>query len=325
MKTRILCVLVAVFFINCKSETKDGNNIVINNKAKIDTIENTKNYEIAPVNFLDEKYKKNGFVLPDNSIPTYPSYTFSDSNGFFSVNYIGKTELEQYYWDIKNTTGFFSQFENIDVAIGKSKIIDQKIKDVLKNKSNEYYIVADLLTREGISKYDDSGDFELKEDALTYFYLYENNKWVFIKKVKTNKINKEGLSLYNDLLLEYKLKNAKSINKKFQGQFSVYVETEFTTNGMASITYYFTISKNKALLKTNSYHEPILCNGEYKTVEKGNILELYYVENEDERCKQINNSFSIKKENNKYFIKGVGGEGTFNEWIELTKRSNAKD
>ncbi|NRS89882.1 hypothetical protein HNQ02_002816 [Flavobacterium sp. 7E] len=321
MKTKIYLILITLFFINCKLNTNDEKNNIAEEKDSKNNLEKKiNNYETPPVNFLEEKYQKNGFVLPDNS-PSYPSYNSSDKNFIFSVNYIGKTQLEQYYWDIENTSGFFAQFEKINIATGNFKMISQKVKDVLKTKSNNYYVISSFLPNESILKYD-SGDFELKEDAITFFYLYENNKWVFIKKIKTKKINEVGVSFYNNLILDYKLKKTNFISKEFQGEYSVFVETEFTTNGMANINYNFTVLKDKVLLQTKTYHEPISCNGEYKAIESDTVLDLYYVENKESFCKKINSSFSIKKEDEKYFIKGVGGEGTFNDWIEITKKQN---
>lgn len=96
------------------------------------------------------------------------------------------------------------------------------------------------------------------------------------------------------------------------------METEETTSGTASITYYFNIKNNVTVLTTTTFHEPIVCNGNYKLIEKNNILELYYSGSE-KNCKSENANFKIKEQNNKYFITRLGGEATYNEWIELKK------
>lgn len=116
----------------------------------------------------------------------------------------------------------------------------------------------------------------------------------------------------------HKTENSNTINPKFIGDFSVTQATEETTTGTASIKYSFSIKKNKAVLTTETYHEPIICNGDYKIIESNNILELYYSGN-DKNCQSITPNFKIKKENNTYYIKGVGDETTFNEWIKLDK------
>lgn len=139
------------------------------------------------------------------------------------------------------------------------------------------------------------------------------------KKVSVNKNNYEIIGeLKNDTIKNTTSENIKLLDSKFQGEFSATVETEETTSGTASITYHFNIKKDVAVLTTTTYHEPIRCNGNYKTIESNDILELYYAGGE-ENCKSKTAAFEIKKENNKYFIKGLGGEGTINEWIELVK------
>jgi hypothetical protein len=111
--------------------------------------------------------------------------------------------------------------------------------------------------------------------------------------------------------------DVKLLNSKFQGEFSTKVETEETTSGTASINYFFHIKNNTAALTTTTFHEPIICNGNYKIIENNNnILELYYSGN-DENCKSKDAKFKIKEQNNKYFITGLGDEATYNEWIEL--------
>lgn len=84
-------------------------------------------------------------------------------------------------------------------------------------------------------------------------------------------------------------------------------------NRMASIIYFFDINGNNVKLSLKTYHEPNLCEGKYFATEKGNILEIYYFDN-NLNCMSANPKFFIKKENNKFYIKGVGGEGTNTEW-----------
>lgn len=112
----------------------------------------------------------------------------------------------------------------------------------------------------------------------------------------------------------------KNISAYFIGKFNRSVETEETSSGTASITYYFTITKGKVKLKTVTYQEPIICNGEYIAKEKGNILEVFY-HGEEKNCLSKKPTFLIKRENNKYFIKGLGGEGSINIWLQLNKEN----
>jgi hypothetical protein len=133
------------------------------------------------------------------------------------------------------------------------------------------------------------------------------------------KINKDGFFEKLDKPIKKQV-NISNINPKYQGKFSATVETELTTSGMASISYSFSISNNTVRLNEASYHEPISCNGNYRAIENNNILELYYDGNE-ESCKTDSPNFRIKKEGNKFYMKGLGGEGTFNTWIAIEKNN----
>ncbi|WP_294301514.1 hypothetical protein [uncultured Chryseobacterium sp.] len=131
-----------------------------------------------------------------------------------------------------------------------------------------------------------------------------------------------GIKVTNDDLKTfryYKANLSVSGHKDFSGidgNYSISVETEPTTTGMASISYSFKIRGNEALLETTTYHEPITCNGKYLLKEHNTIFQLYYNDAE-EHCKSDSSKFNIKKEKDKYYIKGVGGEGTIKEWMEL--------
>jgi hypothetical protein len=127
--------------------------------------------------------------------------------------------------------------------------------------------------------------------------------------------------IYNllNLLLKDKVKFSTPITEKFIGKFEANTEGELTNEGTGHTTYYFTIATNEIVLKSEASGGDFLCEGNYKGVEKDNILELYYSENDD-RCKQSKPNYLIKKDGEKYFIKGVGGEATFNEWVKLEKK-----
>lgn len=109
------------------------------------------------------------------------------------------------------------------------------------------------------------------------------------------------------------------IPEKYIGTFSVGVETEATTTGMASIEYTFTITNESVQLETNTYHEPIRCNGTYKALEKENILELYYT-GDEEFCDTESPMFFLKEKRGKLYAQGLGGEGTYHDWIKLDRK-----
>lgn len=109
------------------------------------------------------------------------------------------------------------------------------------------------------------------------------------------------------------------IAEKYIGTFSVGVETEATTMGMASIEYTFTITNESIQLETNTYHEPIRCNGTYKAVEKENVLELYYT-GDEEFCDTESPMFFLKEKKGKLYAQGLGGERTYSDWIKLKRQ-----
>ena len=326
VKKVLFLFLVSIITISCKKEKQEPNKEIpkeTQKVAKVKTYDDTgKDFTIAPIDFLDEKYKTKGFVLPDHE-PSFPNYTYFDKSlGGFSVNYIGKSALIQYKWSRDYSTGYFSQFKDLGVEgeNNKAKQISEIVTKILKRESKDYYIIADFLPKEAIQEYlnDGSGEFELKENAQTYFYVYENNKWVFIKKLPTLKIKKEGVALYKDLLLFHKLKNIKPIAEKFQGKFRAEVDGEVTMNETGHTTYYFTITENQIDLKSEAFRGDFVCEGNYKGIQEDNILELYYDRN-DQRCIKLEATYSIKKEGDNFFIKGIGGEVRANDWIKMYK------
>ena len=108
------------------------------------------------------------------------------------------------------------------------------------------------------------------------------------------------------------------IPEKYRGVFSKEVETEATTTGMAGITYTFSVSDSTVTLDEITYHEPTSCSGSYRAVEKDGILELYY-DGDEEHCEAEGPNFQLKKEGTKFFMKGLGGEGSYHTWIEVKK------
>ncbi|MEN2400567.1 ankyrin repeat domain-containing protein [Flavobacterium sp. MC2016-06] len=201
----------------------------------------------------------------------------------------------------------FSNFRIVEALINHNADIKGKynpqtdmasipVIEAVKSKNKE---AVKLLVEKGA----DANQVDLEEtSALSY--------------AKAN--NQEIYNLLN-LLLKDKVKFSTPIAEKFLGQFEVSTEGELTNEGTGHTTYYFTITTNGTVLKSKAFMGDFLCEGNYKTAEKDNILELYYNENDD-RCKKLAPTYLIKLEGDKYFIKGVGGEGTINEWIKLDKK-----
>ncbi|KMQ69263.1 hypothetical protein ACM39_03980 [Chryseobacterium sp. FH2] len=312
MKQIIICILLLVLN-SCNGQKKEE--IQIENK-KSTSLNNKKVLEI-PIDFSDKKYQQNGFSVPDDlNGDLYPSYGYFDKSiGSFSVNYIGKNYDTQYLWNIDNPTGFFSKY-NIDGSDAQnSLLIKQAIKD------DDYYIIADFIPAKYIEFLGGQDEeFDIKDNARTFFYLYENGTWIKIGEAETKKIPERVFQYYIKIIQCHK---KSIIPKEFQRKFFAYTETEATTTGMGSISYYFNGSADNVKLTKNTYHETINCEGEYVGNIQNNILKLFYV-GDDMNCISIEPKFSIKMEKDKYLIKGVGGERTNNQWLLMNNENEIK-
>ncbi|MDN3691620.1 hypothetical protein QWZ06_04815 [Chryseobacterium tructae] len=299
---KLILILFAISLQSCNGQDKDKANTATQKKEIKSIVESS-------INFLDKKYQDQGFTIPDSPNP-YPTYSFlSKKVGSFTVDYIGKTDNIQYFWNVDNTNGYFSKYSSPEDAAYKS----DDIKKLINNK--DYYIIASYLPNKYISYLGgEDGEFDLKPGAITSFYLYENNKWKLIGEAKTAKISENLLAFKTSLIQREWFRNIGNLTQNYDGSHSVSVDTEATTTGMASISYNFIIKKNNIHLSLTTYHESNLCEGKYFALEKNNQLEIYYFDNELS-CISIDPKFYIKKENEKFYIKSVGGEGTYNKWI----------
>lgn len=107
-------------------------------------------------------------------------------------------------------------------------------------------------------------------------------------------------------------------SSSLDGTYTISVETEATTTGMASITYDFVIRGQHATMSMITYHAPILCDGNYILKKVNEIWELKY-DGEDAAEYCADQIFHIKTKNGQVFIKGVGSEATYHNWLPLKK------
>lgn len=250
----------------------------------------------------ETQYKYLGFY-PSLNIYAFSANSIGDGLGFSELNLINATN--SYVYSI--------------VSPGDDTVENPVISPNTKYLAYCYnYIYDKNKSFLGILKINNNQTFiEYRSFSSDYFDIKEivwlGDDYIGIKVTnddsKTFKYYKANLSFTN---------NKSSNLSNIDGNYNIYIETEATSTGMASISYSFTIKDKEAILKTNTYHESIRCNGKYVIKENNNILELYYNDTEEE-CKSDSPVFYIKKEGAKYYIKGVGGEATFNEWILLEK------
>lgn len=301
----MLLAIFSTIYTGCKENNKVKTSI----KKEENKTAEIKNVNDPIIEFLNKKYQDLKLIIPDDPTP-FPTYTFSDKKlGGFSIDYIGKTSTIQYLWNVKNENGYFSKYPNPEDAAYQSDEIKKLIN------TNDYYIIASYLPSKYVSYSSQEADeFDLKPDAKTYFYLYENGKWRLINETETSKIPEDILAFEVGLIQKDKFNSINNINENYDGVHSVSVETEATTTGMASISYNFNIKKGITNLSLATYHESNLCEGKYFAIEKNNLLEVYYF-GDQLSCISIDPKFYIKKEGKKFYIKGVGGEATYNQWV----------
>lgn len=105
----------------------------------------------------------------------------------------------------------------------------------------------------------------------------------------------------------------------WNGEYNLFIKGEKLSGGeMSGRDYTFIIKQEKVILKTNSFHEPVFCEGDYIATEKNNQLLIVYAGYNSNFCKQNEPNFTIKKEKNIFFIKG----SDFNsiKWLLLKKK-----
>lgn len=373
MKKLHIIIGFFIFFISCKTETKNNINLIPTNKPEIS--KDSKNQIIdekinLPIGFkklIDLNFPKTWKNLDsieddyENFIPDKISNKGYDSISFF---------IERYYNSFYNNLKI-DKSKKLKIIPEISKIIDNDKTNYFKIDSAYYSKTLLKKNNYTVEIYKDGGKydrfkgyenlavvnyetivcFDLKRNIIDYktIYYYEHalfaftNNFFYIDKnlnitlkefdvdeietknlgTKYFKIDKTGKFEETSIKLLIKKESKENeeikIDTKYRGKFSIYVETEETISGIASITYNFNITSDTVILETNSYQEPILCNGRYKAIENENILEIYY-DSDKKDCKSKKPIFYMKKEKFKYYIKGVGGEGTIKDWLELKKK-----
>lgn len=197
MKQIIICISLLILN-SCDGQTKEQAKTLIKKSTSVIDKKNV----YYTIDFLDKKYQRDGFSISDDlSGDLYPSYSYFDMCiGSFSVNFIGKSKEEQDFWNINNKKGYFSKKGNpIEIANNSNEI-----KKILDSRLENYYIIACLLDKKYIGNYNKSTEeFDVKKDAIESVYLYQNSKWILIKKVKEKDISENPFSLYKKLISDY--------------------------------------------------------------------------------------------------------------------------
>ncbi|CAH0336081.1 hypothetical protein FVB9288_01754 [Flavobacterium sp. CECT 9288] len=164
-----------------------------------------------------------------------------------------------------------------------------------------------------VNKFLDNQDVE-RYKTIDTINLKSRN--IVVKVEIFNEFKTLNLFLNKKLIKKWKFKITKSISENFKGKFTVSVEGDYTNHGREMYNYEINISENEISLHETGSE---LCSGRYRGKENNNKLELFYVQDSDERCEHSKASYTIKKEGGQFYIQGVGGEGTYNEWTPLKK------
>lgn len=201
---KIITYLLLLLLISCNGQGKDDK-LVNQDKKEQNGKRNTTSQTI---NFLDYKYQKGGYSVPDNLTGNLnPSYSYFDKDlGTFTVDYIGKTSEERNFWNVTNNTGFFNN--NSPEKEGENSY---RIHNILEKRKDDYYIFATFLDKSYIKNISSDGEFDIKNNAEQKIYLYQgNNKWKLLKSIQQKDIQQNDLNFYLSLL---DIKEDKNLNK----------------------------------------------------------------------------------------------------------------
>lgn len=105
------------------------------------------------------------------------------------------------------------------------------------------------------------------------------------------------------------------------GHYSISVAGEMTTTGESNTTWNIRVNGRYADVTSTTYHEPIVCNGQYIAVVANEMVELNY-NGDDPNCKQQSPNFIIKQVDGKFYIKGPFGEANHDQWLECSFKAD---
>lgn len=146
-------------------------------------------------------------------------------------------------------------------------------------------------------------------NKLLYIFLISIAPFIFSCK--------KGVALKNESSVYTKSQDI----KQWEGKYSILIEDEISSDGSVSGRIWnFTITKTTVTLETESYQEPIFCDGNYSYKFDKDILNLFY-NGTTENCKSSEPNFSIKKGKGKFLISSSDfGSKYKGKWLSLKKQ-----
>ncbi|MDR3022664.1 hypothetical protein [Chryseobacterium sp.] len=215
--------------------------------------------------------------------------------------------------EIKNNrieTNFnFTYDITIEDAINRIKVLSDTNGNLifLIPTATEEYLSFQILKYESKSNMFFNSDF--------YFETHKDVLGIYLNSAISlnDKDNKYALNIGSYKFTGYfqpVMKTNINLNKNlidFKGLYTICTTNKRNDSIKSETCYEITITSGLASIDANTS----LCKGNYKIKQiQNNEINLI----NDDNC-----HFKIKKENNTYFIKGIGDEATSNEWIELDK------
>jgi len=146
-------------------------------------------------------------------------------------------------------------------------------------------------------------------NKLLYIFLISAIPFIFSCK--------KGVAIKNESSVHTQSKDITT----WEGKYSILIEGEVSSDeSVSGRIWNFTITKKTITLETESYQEPIFCDGNYSYKFDKDILNLFY-NGTAENCKSSEPNFSIKKEKGKLLITSPDfGSKYKGKWLNLKKQ-----
>lgn len=173
---KTILFLISLLLISCKGDAQKNKD-----EEKKETI-----IVNDGIDFFNKKFGNclYSLIIDESDISDHPikSYLDCKKEGYFTLHYIPKTDELQHFW--KDT--FFKKYDFNTIDVGKD---DKKIREILKNKTNEYNIFSYQINKEYLDANGDCTEesvFANKNSiANIYYYNPNNNNWKLLKKIKS--------------------------------------------------------------------------------------------------------------------------------------------
>lgn len=172
---KVVFLILSLLLISCNGDaqkTRVKEKVLTNNEGGID--------------FFDKKFSNILYrlVIDESTISDHPqkSYLDCESEGYFTIHYIPKTERLRHYWNNQ----FFEKYDINNVDLERD---DRKIGEVLKNNMNEYEIFSYKINNEYLDSHGQCTVESVFAKKNTFAHLYYYNQtdktWELFKNISS--------------------------------------------------------------------------------------------------------------------------------------------